>query len=72
MLVAGGEFAGEVFGGASPWDAAAVKIIVEEAGGTVTSLMGEDQRYDQKTNGFIASNGKVHAELVNFVRTATT
>lgn len=68
MLVATGEFMGEIFGNSTPWDAAAVKVIIEEAGGKVTSLTGGDQLYNQKINGFIASNGKVHAQLVELVR----
>ncbi len=68
MLVAMGEFAAEIFAYKTVWDAAAVKIIVEEAGGTVTNLLGEEQRYDQPINGFIASNGVVHQQLVDMIR----
>ena len=64
MLVALGEFIAEIYRYINPWDAAAVKIVVEEAGGKVTDLLGLEQRYDQEINGFIASNGRVHDELV--------
>ncbi|KKS00586.1 MAG: Myo-inositol-monophosphatase [Candidatus Levybacteria bacterium GW2011_GWB1_41_21] len=64
MLVALGEFVAEIYRHVNPWDAAAVKIVVEEAGGKVTDLLGNEQRYDQPINGFIASNGRVHDELV--------
>ena len=64
MLVALGEFIAEIYRYINPWDAAAVKIVVEEAGGKVTDLLGHEQRYDQEINGFIASNGRVHDELV--------
>ncbi len=67
LLVAVGEFTGEIFEYPNPWDAAALKIIVEEAGGKVTDLLGKEQRYDQKTNGFIVSNGAVHQQLVDIV-----
>ncbi len=67
MLLAMGQVAGIIYGGKSPWDAAAVKIIVEEAGGKVTDLHGQDQRYDQNTFGFIASNGLLHEELLEIV-----
>jgi myo-inositol-1(or 4)-monophosphatase len=63
MLVAMGEFAGVYFAGKTAWDAAAVKICVEEAGGKVTDLEGKDQRYDRDINGFIASNGLLHEQL---------
>lgn len=46
-------------------DIAAVKVIVEEAGGKVTDLFGSEQRYDQDIKGAIVSNGIVHDELVS-------
>lgn len=67
LLVACGELLANIFEHHGPWDGAATKIIVEEAGGKVTDLFGREQRYDQKLNGFIASNGIVHKELVGMV-----
>jgi myo-inositol-1(or 4)-monophosphatase len=67
-LVASGEFAAAVFQGRRPWDAAAVKLMVEEAGGRVTNLFGQEQRYDRDTLGFVASNGLVHDELVQLMK----
>ena len=67
MLVATGEFLAEIYAYNKPWDAASVKIIVEEAGGKVTDLKGEEQRYDKEINGFIASNGLVHQKLVDLI-----
>lgn len=49
-------------------DIAAVKVIVEEAGGKVTDLFGNEQRYDQSINGAIISNKKVHDEVVKIVK----
>jgi myo-inositol-1(or 4)-monophosphatase len=43
---------------------------VEEAGGKVTDLDGKEQRYDRDINGFIASNGLVHGELIECVTQA--
>jgi myo-inositol-1(or 4)-monophosphatase len=68
MLIAMGELGGIYFGGKTPWDAAAVKIVVEEAGGTVTDIFGNDQRYDKDINGFIAGNKKLHNELVSIAK----
>jgi len=68
MLVAAGELAAAIFAHKSPWDVAAVKIIVEEAGGTCTDLDGNDQRYDQETNGFVASNGILHEQLITLLK----
>lgn len=66
-LVAGGEFAAALYGGIQPWDGAAVKVIVDEAGGKVTDVFGGSQRYDREIRGVIASNGALHSELVDIV-----
>lgn len=49
-------------------DIAAIKIIIEEAGGKVTNLHGEEERYDQPIHGAILSNGIVHEEILNLVQ----
>lgn len=68
MLTAIGELSATIANGTNAWDSAAVKIIVEEAGGVVTDLYGNPQRYDCPTSGFIASNGVIHQELVALVK----
>lgn len=70
MFVAIGEIPASIYGANKPWDSAAVKIIVDEAGGKVTDLAGKDQKYDEHINGFIASNGVVHAQIVELVQSA--
>lgn len=64
VLVAAGEFDATLFPHTTAHDAATVKIIVEEAGGKVTDIFGNEQRYDQPINGLLVSNGLLHAELV--------
>jgi myo-inositol-1(or 4)-monophosphatase len=64
MLVAAGEFAFTIFPNTTAHDAAVTKLIVEEAGGKVTDIFGNEQRYDQPINGLIASNGVFHDRLV--------
>ena len=49
-------------------DIAAVKVIVEEAGGRVTDLFGNEQRYDKSINGAIISNEKVHDEVLETIK----
>ena len=49
-------------------DIAAVKVIVEEAGGKVTNLFGEEQRYDKDIKGAIISNGKLHDEILKILK----
>lgn len=70
MCVASGEFNLAIFPGKEHknCDIAAAKIIVEEAGGKVTNLFGEEQRYDKDIDGAIISNGKVHEEVVKAVK----
>ncbi len=60
--VAAGRFDGYWEERLKPWDAAAGALIVEEAGGVVTSLDGSAFRLDAP--GVVATNGRVHAELV--------
>lgn len=64
MLVASGQIAATVFPGAGCHDAVSAKLIVEEAGGKVTDVFGEEQRYDEPIKGAVISNGLLHDELV--------
>lgn len=64
-LVAAGEYTATIFNLDKPEDGAAIKVIVEEAGGKVTDLFGDEQRADAPVKGFIASNGVVHQQIVD-------
>jgi myo-inositol-1(or 4)-monophosphatase len=68
MLVATGQLISSLSGYAAAHDIAAVKVIVEEAGGKVTDLFGNEQRYDQPIKGAFISNGLTHDELVEMVK----
>lgn len=70
MLVARGAFVASVFAGSNGKnvDIAAAKVIVEEAGGKVTDLFGEDQRYDGDIRGAVVSNGVVHDEIIQALK----
>ena len=70
MCVAAGDFNFVLFPGTGHknCDIAAAKVIVEEAGGKVTDLFGNDQRYDRGINGAVLSNGAVHEELLAVIR----
>lgn len=67
VLVAGGELAATIYSGNKPFDTAAVKIIVEEAGGRVTDLFGDEQRYDGDCRGHLVTNGMLHKKLLELV-----
>jgi fructose-1,6-bisphosphatase/inositol monophosphatase family enzyme len=66
--VATGAFVTFVASGHRPYDIAAAKVIVKEAGGRVTNLCGDEQRYDRDIRGAVVSNGVVHDEIVEIVR----
>ena len=66
-LVAAGAIGGTVFPGRTPWDTAAMKVIVEEAGGQVTDVFGDDQRYDREIRGHVASNRVLHSQLLEII-----
>lgn len=68
--VAKGDFSLVLFPGTKGknCDIAALKIIVEEAGGKVSNLFGEEERYDQDIHGAIISNAIIHPEVVEIVK----
>ncbi len=68
IQVANGKFVGGVFYGKYGHDVAALKIITEEAGGTVTDLNGDERRYDTEGLGCVVSNGLLHHEILECVR----
>jgi myo-inositol-1(or 4)-monophosphatase len=49
-----------------PWDVAAGALMVEEAGGRVTGMDGSP--FDPAAGHLIASNGQLHAEMVEVIR----
>ncbi|MCI0380406.1 MAG: 3'(2'),5'-bisphosphate nucleotidase CysQ [Gemmataceae bacterium] len=56
------------------WDIAAGHLLVQEAGGTTTDILGNDLAYGLpgawQKNGLLATNGKLHAEAVTRARRA--
>lgn len=70
MCVASGEFNVAIFPGTKHknCDIAAAKVIVEEAGGKVTDLFGNEQRYDKDINGAVLSNNLVHEEVISAIK----
>jgi len=47
------------------WDYAAVRLLVEEAGGRCTTFEGEPPAPDQS---FVSTNGTLHDEVVSLLR----
>ncbi len=67
MLIAAGEVVALVAPATKPWDAAALKILIEEAGGRTSDIEGNDQRYDTDLNGFLATNGALHDDILTLL-----
>lgn len=64
--VAAGRFDGFYEHQLHAWDSAAGYLMVEEAGGRVTNLKGE--KYSPYQYGIVATNGKIHDELIQYVQ----
>lgn len=69
-LVSCGALASTIFPGTEPHEGAALKIIVEEAGGKVTDVFGNEQPYDRPIKGHIVSNGRLHTKILTVVQNA--
>lgn len=63
--VAAGRFDGFYEHKLQPWDSAAGFLMVEEAGGRVTSFKGED--YSPYQPHIVATNGQIHGELLRWI-----
>lgn len=54
------------------WDTCAPQIILEEAGGKMTDIFGEEFRYDtldlQNHNGLVATNGVAHEKVIHALK----
>lgn len=70
MAVARGQISAELFPGVEHGncDMAASALIVSEAGGKVTSFLGNDQRYDCDIEGALISNGLIHDDLLEVIK----
>lgn len=67
-MIACGRLGGAMWSADTPWDAAASKLIVEEAGGVFTDIYGADQRYDGPLRGYVAAaSSSIHAELIETI-----
>jgi histidinol-phosphatase len=66
VLVASGRAEVMLDARAAPWDLAAPKLLVEEAGGRMTSLRGTDSIYEE---GAVATNGPLHEAVLTLLGT---
>ncbi len=63
--VAAGRFDGFYEHKLEPWDSAAGYLIVEEAGGKVTDLIGN--KFSVYQHKVLATNGKIHDEMIDVI-----
>jgi len=68
MAVAEGAYNLQLFPNTTAHDVASAKIIVTEAGGIVTDLFGEKQRYDRDIKGAIVCNKVVFKQVLDCVK----
>ena len=70
LCVASGEFVGVVFPGTDHknCDIAAVKVIVEEAGGVCLDFFGNEQRYDTDITGAVLANKASYEDIAKVVK----
>lgn len=65
MSVAASRSIAAITGFCKPWDLAAPKVILEEAGATITDFSGRPINYDQTGGGVLITNGRVHQTLLD-------
>lgn len=69
-LIATGTFEASIFPSQNGLETAAMQLVVEEAGGKATDIYGNPLEYDAKgkIRGHIISNGHIHDQLVELIR----
>lgn len=65
FFLAQGKYDVLVDANAKAWDTAPFKVIIEEAGGKVTNMDGNEWGFNDK--GFIATNGLLHDEVIKIL-----
>ena len=66
ILIACGKCESYILFSTREWDVAAGFLIVEESGGKITNLNG--QKWNLQENKYVVSNGKVHKEILNYLK----
>jgi myo-inositol-1(or 4)-monophosphatase len=61
-----GEIDGYIQPGVKPWDVAAVALVAEKSGATITTLDGN--RWNIFTPDVLITNGKLHDKILNLIR----
>lgn len=70
-LLASGELLSSVFAYGAPWDSAASALIVTEAGGVVSDMVGKPSRFDEFSDGCVQScNQEIHDQILEIIKNA--
>ena len=64
--VAAGRFDGFWEVRLNPWDISAGALLIEEAGGQVSTLAGGP--FDSRLGEIVSSNGRIHEQMVDVIR----
>jgi myo-inositol-1(or 4)-monophosphatase len=59
-----------LMGYGSPWDAAAISLLAQEAGCEVSDLDGSARRYNEWGTGIVVANSAVHKEIIELLQDA--
>lgn len=54
--------------GLGPWDFAATRLIIAEAGGVVSDWQGKPVSLDRESNEIAFSNGRLHGEFISLIK----
>jgi myo-inositol-1(or 4)-monophosphatase len=65
--VAAGRYDGYINLNLRPWDVAAAWLLIEEAGGKVSNILGEQPPWDVKGMDVLGSNGRIHQEFLDII-----
>jgi len=67
--IATGEVAAIAMANGKPWDSATLCLLIEEAGGVTSDLVGQPRRYDEHGLGFVAAaNQPLHTKLLELIK----
>lgn len=66
--VAENKLHGVIFGGKDPWDTAVLDLLVNEAGGKVTDLDGNQLDFRKPIHGTVAGTERTHTQLMEIIK----
>lgn len=68
LMLLEGKMAASFMPYGSPWDAAAISLIIEEAGGKATDLKGKHRLYNKWGDGIVLGGKKAHKQILEMIK----